>query len=154
MQKEGGRSPASGCVDDACLICLARKLAAIALLPLFTLPYPSEDHTNFQNCFESLPECPGMSPARTQFHRPWEWYYRPKLVLSAKHVLPVGTQHCRPANSSCWNLQLTAAEGKQCMAWNFQANICMDTLPIMQWTQGSMTLDPQAINYAFQCMMA
>ena len=37
MQKEGGHSPASECVEDACLTRLARKLAAIALLPLLTL---------------------------------------------------------------------------------------------------------------------
>ena len=63
MQKEGGHSPASGCVDDACLTCLARKLAAIALLPPFTLPHPSEIYESFQNPSESLPECGGMSPA-------------------------------------------------------------------------------------------
>ncbi|KAF5946134.1 hypothetical protein HYC85_016362 [Camellia sinensis] len=40
--------------------------------------------------------------------------------------------------------KLTAVEGKQCMAWNFQANVSMTTLPIMQWTQASMTLDPRA----------
>ena len=34
MQKKGGRSPASECVNDACLTRLARKLAAITLLPL------------------------------------------------------------------------------------------------------------------------
>ena len=46
MQKEGGHSPASGCVNDACLTRLARKLAAIALLPLLTLPCSSEDCEN------------------------------------------------------------------------------------------------------------
>ena len=38
MQKEGGRSRASECSNDACLTRLARKLAAKSLLPLFTLP--------------------------------------------------------------------------------------------------------------------
>ena len=43
MQNEGGHSPTSGCVIDACLTRRARKLAAIALLPLFTQPCSSEN---------------------------------------------------------------------------------------------------------------
>ena len=91
MQKEGGHSLASGCVNDACLTPFARKLAAIALLPLFTLSCPSENSESLQNCFESFPEYSGMPPARTKCHRPLEWDYRPNIILSAKHVLPVGT---------------------------------------------------------------
>ncbi|KAF5943300.1 hypothetical protein HYC85_020942 [Camellia sinensis] len=44
--KEGGHSLASGCVNDACLTRLDRKLATIALLPLLTLPCSSEDCEN------------------------------------------------------------------------------------------------------------
>ena len=50
MQKEGGHSPVSGCVNDACLTRLTQKLATIALLPLFTLPCSSEDCESPQNC--------------------------------------------------------------------------------------------------------
>ena len=49
MQKEGGRSPASECVDDACLTRLAWKLGTMSLLSLFTLPYSSEDYESFQD---------------------------------------------------------------------------------------------------------
>ena len=70
MQKGGGHSPASGCVDDACLTRLARKLAAIALLPPFTLPHPSEIYESLQNCSELHSECRGVTPARSKGHQP------------------------------------------------------------------------------------
>ena len=154
MQKEGGRSPASGCVDDACSIRLARKPGTMPLLPLFTLPHPSENYESPQNCLELPSECCGVPPARTKGHRPWKQAYRPKMVSSAGHCWPVGTRDGRSAIYSCRILQLTAAEGKQCMAWNFQANVCMATLPIMLWIQGSVALGTRATNHAFQCMMA
>ena len=72
MQKEGGHSPASGCVDDACLTRLARKLAAIALLPPFTLPHTSEIYESLQNCSELHFECSGVPPDRSKVRRPWE----------------------------------------------------------------------------------
>ena len=72
MHKEGGHSPASGCVDDACLTRLARNLAAIALLPPFTLPHPSEIYESLQNCSEHHSEYSGVPPARSKGHRPWE----------------------------------------------------------------------------------
>ncbi|KAF5934678.1 hypothetical protein HYC85_030849 [Camellia sinensis] len=56
-KKECGHSPASGCVNDACLTPLARKLAAITLLPLFTLPCPSKNSESPQNCSLSVVEC-------------------------------------------------------------------------------------------------
>ncbi|KAI7990578.1 hypothetical protein LOK49_LG12G01492 [Camellia lanceoleosa] len=42
-----------------------------------------------------------MLPAKRICYRPWEYSHRLNIVLSAKHSLPVGTQHCRPAKSSC-----------------------------------------------------
>ena len=107
----------------------------------------------FWKCPELLLECCEMLPAKGICYRPWEHSHRLNIVLSAKNSLPVGTQHCRPAKSSCWNLQLPAAEGKQCMAWYFQENVCMGTFPIMQGTLGSMTLETRAINCAFRRMM-
>ena len=71
MQKKGGCSPASECVNDACLTRLARKLAAIALLPLFSLPCSFENSKSLQTPFESSSEFSGMSPARIKVHRPW-----------------------------------------------------------------------------------
>ena len=57
MQKEGGHSPVSGCVNDACLTRLTWKLTTIALLPLFTLPCPSKNSESPQNCSLSVVEC-------------------------------------------------------------------------------------------------
>ena len=50
MRKKGGRSPASRCADNACLTRLARKLVAIALLPLVALPCSSENSHKPQGC--------------------------------------------------------------------------------------------------------
>ena len=110
MQKEGGHSPSSGCVNDACLTHLAWKLAAIALLPPLTLPCSSDDCENSWGSSKLIPDHSGISPANLKHLRPWGWAYPLTVVPPASHRWLVGTVGGRPAISSCRNPSSTAMQ--------------------------------------------
>ena len=141
---------ASGCANDACFSPPCPKIRTVPLLPLF---YCLTSLENYQS--------PGTDPLSTSEHHRLKqistgYSMCPSAaseVVGTKSV-PVGTKYCRPAINSCRRQFLTATADQQCKVWDFRTNVCTDTLPIMQWTQGSMALDPRAINHAFQCMMA
>ena len=71
------------------------------------------------------------------------------------HLFWVG-RHCMwlVGQNFLQNSVLTATEDRQYMARNFQSNVCMVTLPIILWTQGSVALGTRATSHAYRCMMA
>ena len=73
----------------------------------------------------------------------------PRLTIHSQPALKMADWPSLLAES--W---FAAAEDRQSMAMHFQGNVCTTTLLIMFETQRSMVLDPQAINHAFQCMVA
>ena len=101
-------APASGCVNNARSIQLARKLVAIALLPLFSLPFLLwklvKVPENLLWALQNIIGWEGWPPAVYNSHRL-------EIKLSALNKWPVGTECCRSAETSCrrqfWQQQRT-----------------------------------------------
>ena len=116
---------------------------------VYTALSPENLHKS-QECFSGHWEA---SPAKQKHHRPngmitgHIFVYRPKI--DGRPALYLADRPKLPAEPA-----IDSSRGQAVYGMEFQANVCMNTLPIMQWTQGSMALDPRAINHAFQCMMA
>ena len=119
-------------------------------LPLFSLLCSSENCQSLRNASQDTggyhrlrgraTGCVGWSSAQNESIG-WE------LTAGRQKMLPVGKQCLQ-------NLQLTAAEGKTCMAMQFKA--CMHQTHSLScyWLKGGMCLDSRTTNHAFPCMMA
>ena len=148
MQKkeEGGRSLCLG-MRRWCMLgtWLARKTRTVLLPPLFVLPCLSE---NYQS--------PGAGSSHAAAH------HRPDRILTGTSQFPpafvgfIGTPEIAdrhqilPVGRNFLQKTIWQQTGnRQCMAWGFQVHVSMVMLPIMFWTQRSMTFDPRAINGAW-----
>ena len=148
MQKkeEGGRSLCLG-IRRWCMLGtqLARKTRTVPLPPLFVLPCLSENcqnsitgslHVTEHHRLDRIPTgIPEFPPAVL-------WFTGHSKIAGRHWILPVGRNFMQKT-------VLTANKEQTVHGMGFQAYVSMVMLPIMLWTQRSMTLDPRAINGAW-----
>ena len=108
-------APASGCANDACSIWTAGKFAAIALLPLFTLPSSPENYTSLRIGSIHTVEhhrLGGMTTGRSKCSSAFDKAIGHQRMAGRHCMWPVGQKFLQ-------NLQLTAAEGKAVYGMEF-----------------------------------